>query len=334
MRTWPSSSRSVRPCSNQLRSAQLCSGQLHHDRRHANQPRAHRSLSRMMAAAAVALLAGTSVAGCAAEFGDVFGGGSSSTSSTPLISTPPAAPSPSFGQDSGSSDHGEAERARQGEGAEGERRLLQAPRPRAHEGGGGEGRGGVGQKTGDAAAAVRLRGVLATLEVKGRAPKNNYRRAEFGQRWKDVDRNGCDQRNDVLARDLQQVEAPKGCKVLRGVLNDPYTGQMIEFQRGQNTSSAVQIDHVVALADAWQKGAQQWTAEQREVFANDPQNLLAVDGPANMQKGAGDAATWLPKNKAFRCRYVSIQIEVKAKYRLWVTPAERDAMDRELGRCG
>ena len=95
----------------------------------------------------------------------------------------------------------------------------------------------------------------------------------------------------------------------------------------------VQIDHVVAMADAWQKGAQQLSAERREQFANDPLNLLAVDGPANQQKGAGDAATWLPANKAFRCQYVSIQIQVKAEYQLWVTPAEHDAMDRELGRC-
>lgn len=200
--------------------------------------------------------------------------------------------------------------------------------------GGGEGHGGVEQKGGESTETARLRGVLATLEVKGRAPKSDYQRAAFGQRWKDVDRNGCDQRNDVLARDLQNVEAPKGCKVVRGVLHDPYTGQVIQFQRGARTSSAVQIDHVVALADAWQKGAQQWAPEQRERIANDPQNLLAVDGPSNMQKGAGDAATWLPANKAFRCRYVSIQIEVKAKYGLWVTPAERDAMARELGRCG
>ena len=179
---------------------------------------------------------------------------------------------------------------------------------------------------------MRLRGVLATLEVKGRAPKNNYRRAEFGQRWKDVDRNGCDQRNDVLARDLQQVEAPKGCKVLRGVLQDPYTGQVIAFQRGQRTSSAVQIDHVVALADAWQRGRS--SGHRRSAnFSPMISRTSWLWMVSNMQKGAGDAATWLPRNKAFRCRYVSIQIEVKAKYGLWVTSAERDAMDRELGRC-
>ena len=175
--------------------------------------------------------------------------------------------------------------------------------------------------------------LLETLAVKGRAPKTGYSRDEFGQRWKDIDRNGCDQRNDILARDLNNVEAPKGCKVLSGDLQDPYTGQHIHFVRGQNTSRAVQIDHVVALADAWQKGAQQLSPERREQFANDPMNLLAVDGPANMQKGAGDAATWLPANKGFRCTYVSIQVRVKAEYQLWVTQAEKEAIQRELGRC-
>lgn len=181
--------------------------------------------------------------------------------------------------------------------------------------------------------AAAMRALLAGLEVKGRAPKTGYARDQFGENWKDIDRNGCDQRNDVLARDLHNAEAPKGCKVLSGVLDDPYTGTTINFVRGQDTSVLVQIDHVVALADAWQKGAQQLSPERREQFANDPLNLLAVDGPANQQKGAGDAATWLPANKAFRCQYVSIQIQVKAEYQLWVTPAERDAMDRELNRC-
>lgn len=175
--------------------------------------------------------------------------------------------------------------------------------------------------------------LLESLEVKGRAPKTGYARSEFGQRWKDIDRNGCDQRNDILARDLQNVDAPGGCKVLTGTLQDPYTGKTIHFQRGQNTSSLVQIDHVVPLADAWQKGAQQLSYEEREQFANDPRNLLAVDGSANQAKGAGDAATWLPANKSFRCQYVTIQIEVKAAYRLWVTQAEKDAMTRELSRC-
>ena len=103
--------------------------------------------------------------------------------------------------------------------------------------------------------------------------------------------------------------------------------------RGVTTSEAVQIDHVVALGDAWQKGAQQWTSAERVAFANDPLELLAVSGPANQQKGDADTATWLPPNKAFRCAYVARQVAVKRKYRLWVTAAEEQAMIRVLSGC-
>lgn len=177
--------------------------------------------------------------------------------------------------------------------------------------------------------------VLEQLPVKGRAPAKNYRRDAFGQAWLDVDRNGCDTRNDILRRDLVGAEFTERsrCRVGSGHFQDPYTGKTISFRRGADTSSDVQIDHVVALSDAWQKGAQQLTARQREHLANDPVNLVAADGPANQQKGAGDAATWLPANKAFRCHYVARQVSVKAAYGLWVTQAEKDAMKRVLGAC-
>lgn len=178
--------------------------------------------------------------------------------------------------------------------------------------------------------------VLATLEIKGRAPKTGYARDQFGPAWSDVDHNGCDTRNDILKRDLTDTTFKSGthdCVVLTGTLADPYTGGNIAFQRGQKTSKAVQIDHVVALSNAWQTGAQQLTVETRKQLANDPYNLLAVDGPTNQQKSDGDAATWLPSNKGFRCQYVARQIGVKARYGLWVTQAEHDAMDSVLTSC-
>ncbi len=177
---------------------------------------------------------------------------------------------------------------------------------------------------------------LATLVVKGRAARTGYERAVFGPAWADVDRNGCDTRNDVLRRDLTAYRlkaGTHGCVVLRGTLHDPYTGRTIAFVRGRTTSNAVQVDHVVALSDAWQKGAQAWTPAQRTRFANDPLNLVAVDGPTNLRKGNGDAATWLPPDKAGRCAYVARQVAVKARYRLTVTAAERDAMIRLLVTC-
>ena len=184
--------------------------------------------------------------------------------------------------------------------------------------------------TGDAASA------LAKLPIKGRAPKTGYDRDQFGPAWADVDRNGCDTRNDILKRDLDgETFKPntRDCVVLTGTLNDPYTGKKIAFTRGQGTSEAVQIDHVIALSDAWQKGAQQLSADARKSLGNDPLNLMAVDGPTNQGKGDGDAATWLPPAKAYRCAYVARQVAVKAKWGLWVKAAERDAMARILQGC-
>ena len=185
------------------------------------------------------------------------------------------------------------------------------------------------------AFATKAVDLLAALPIKGRAPKTGYDRGLFGQAWADVDRNGCDTRNDILKRDLTGIKYTNSvpCKVQSGTLADPYTGTTIDFLRGTATSSAVQIDHVVALSDAWQKGAQQLTPQQRTAFANDPLNLQSTDGPTNMKKGDGDAATWLPPNKRFRCEYVARQISVKATYSLWVTQAEHDAMARILGDC-
>lgn len=176
------------------------------------------------------------------------------------------------------------------------------------------------------------RDALAALPTKGRAPKTGYKRSQFGDGWAKA--GGCDTRNVILRRDLTNaVLGDDNCKVQAGALSDPYTGQRIAFKRGANSSGAVQIDHVVALSNAWQTGAQQLSSEQRISLANDPLELLAVDGPANQQKGDGDAATWLPSNKPFRCQYIARQIAVKKKYLLWVTPPERTAMERILASC-
>ena len=178
--------------------------------------------------------------------------------------------------------------------------------------------------------------VLETLGVKGRAPKTGYERSQFGPAWSDVDRNGCDTRNDILYRDLTSIVYKAGtnnCVVFSGILVDPYSGEKISFVRGVGTSMEVQIDHVVALSNAWQTGAFKLSYDKRLAFANDPMNLLAVKGSLNSQKGDGDAATWLPPRKDIRCAYVAQQIVVKAKYGLWVTPPEKAAMVSILGKC-
>ena len=177
---------------------------------------------------------------------------------------------------------------------------------------------------------------LAALPVRPPDPDDDYVREKFGQAWADVDGNGCDTRNDVLARDLRDArrdpDPAATCAVLRGTLDDPYTGEVVPFARGPD-SADVQIDHIVALADAWRTGARGWSAQRRLAFANDPANLLAVSGPANQDKGAADAAGWLPPQRGYRCVYVMRQVRIKVAYGLWVTPDERAAMDAQLAGC-
>lgn len=173
--------------------------------------------------------------------------------------------------------------------------------------------------------------VLQTLQVRGKAPRTGYSREIFGPAWFDVDRNRCNTRDDILARDLQERAMDGSCRVLAGVLfPDPYTAENIRYVRGK---SLVDIDHVVALAQAWESGAWQWRFPQRVRFANDPLNLLAVSARANRQKGDREAAAWLPSNRSFRCAFVARQIAVKAKYQLSVTPPEKVAMERVLRTC-
>jgi len=189
---------------------------------------------------------------------------------------------------------------------------------------------GVEQEPGLATA------VLETLAVKGRAPKTGYTRAQFGPAWADVDRNGCDTRNDILKRDLTSITyraKTRNCVVESGTVLDRYSGETINFVKGNISSMEVQIDHVVALSNAWQTGAFKLTADQRRALSNDPLNLFAVKGRLNSQKGDGDAATWLPPLKSFRCSYVAQQIAVKAKYSLWVTAPEKAAIVSILAKC-
>ena len=183
---------------------------------------------------------------------------------------------------------------------------------------------GVGSETALAA--------LGLLPVKGRAPMTGYDRDRFGPAWLDADRNGCDTRNDILSEYLQVITLEdNGCVVAAGDYDDPYTGVWIDYWQGNG--ALIDIDHVVSLGNAWATGAFSWEIKKRAAFANDPLNLLPADAGANRQKGDGDAATWLPANKPFRCAYVSRQIAVKAKYDLAVTEPEKTAIERVLTTC-
>lgn len=173
---------------------------------------------------------------------------------------------------------------------------------------------------------------LAALPVRAPDTHAGYTRSQFGRPWADTDGDGCNTRDEVLARDLVDLHID-GCTVLSGVLHDPYTGRTVAFRRGIRTSSAVQIDHVVALSAAWSTGARALSAGERRELANDPLNLVAVDGPTNAAKGDADASAWLPPAEAFWCPYAARQVAVKTRYRLWVTPAEGRALHDVLVSC-
>lgn len=198
---------------------------------------------------------------------------------------------------------------------------------------------GAGEEGPSAIPATEALSQLGSLEVvanggNGEAPP--YSRSQFGDGWGDLDGDGCNTRNEILARDLEGVHYRSGtndCVVETGILADPYTGQTIQFQRGEKTSQMVQIDHVVALADAWNAGAWAWDAKDRLQFSNDPLNLLAVDGDANQQKGAATFDLWVPSNKEERCKYATRQVAVKYKWNLTVSRAEHDALAKTLENC-
>lgn len=180
---------------------------------------------------------------------------------------------------------------------------------------------------------------LRNLQVRGWDRTSDFQRNQFGEAWSDgvnveFGHNGCNTRDDILRRDLKNlVVRPFTCFAQSGTLTDPYTGTVIPFVRGPESSNAIEIDHVVSLADAWYKGARAWDPQRRLDFANDPRNLLAVSPKANFDKAFRDAASWLPPNAAFRCDFVARQIDVKTAYGLWLSAKEKKALADVLARC-
>jgi hypothetical protein len=200
------------------------------------------------------------------------------------------------------------------------------------------GQGDVPAGTLDPAAATAA---LAALPVAGKTSLAGYERGcgqgegcVFGPAWADVDHNGCDQRNDVLHRDLTQVRVREGthdCVVVAGVLDDPYTGKTLSFTKAD--AAEVPIDHVVPLAAAWAQGAASWPADERKAFANDLGNLIATTREENSAKGDSTAEEWVPSDAAYGCSYATVVVTVKSRYALTVTADEAGALQSLLATC-
>lgn len=191
----------------------------------------------------------------------------------------------------------------------------------------------IDDATVDDSSIIKATDILEKLPVKGRAPKTGYSREEFYSNWPTID--GCNLRQRIIRRELGDTAtlSSDNCTVIAGEYDEPYTGKHQIFHVKEEITKGIQIDHVVALSDAWQKGAQQLDPAARHNLATDPLNLLAVDASTNQQKSDGDAATWLPPNKKFRCQYVARQVSVKYKYNLWITEAEKSAITQVLTNC-
>lgn len=195
--------------------------------------------------------------------------------------------------------------------------------------------------TAPAPTAARARVALTRLRVEAR-PRGTegYDRDLFGSDWIDTDHNGCNQRDDVLLRDAvpgsTRVAQQGSCDhdVLAGTWHDPYTGRTLTFTdlKDLHQAEAIQIDHIVPLAEAWVSGASRWSTDRREKFANDLGELLAVDGPTNMSKSDGDPAAWRPR-KGYQCTYARRWIAIKSRYSLAVDPPEKAALSQMLGFC-
>lgn len=190
-----------------------------------------------------------------------------------------------------------------------------------------------------AAGSDVLAGILV---LPNRIRSGDYRRDAFGDAWDDDNdapggRNGCDTRNDILERDLVEKTYTdiKRCPqaVATGTLRDPYTNAVIAFTRGNQVGASVQIDHLVPLAFAWDMGARDWTEATRLRFANDPANLLAVDGPTNQDKGDSEPAAWMPPNAAFHCQYAVQFAEVLRGYALSIDEASAAVLREGAASC-
>jgi hypothetical protein len=182
-----------------------------------------------------------------------------------------------------------------------------------------------------ASAGAGPSALLDRLAVGPEQDAATYRRAAFGRRWADVDGNGCSTRDDVLARDLEQVRRRGRCVVVAGTFTDVYTGATGRFEKAR--ADLVQIDHVVALAEAWRSGASTWTEDRRLRYANDPTVLVVTTRAVNSGKGDQDAGTWAPADRSRACRFARMVVEIKTAYGLSVDPRERAGLRSDLAGC-
>jgi len=173
------------------------------------------------------------------------------------------------------------------------------------------------------------RTVLSSIKVENEY-RSGYRRSFFVH-WSDLDGNGCDAREDVLKRDSiskPQVD-PYRCYVVAGDWYSPYDGSKLSDR------TDVDIDHVVALKEAWDSGAWAWSDSQRKAYANDltdGRTLIAVRDRVNVSKGDKDPSNWMPPLRSYWCTYLGNWISIKARWDLSMDRSEFGRINNVLDR--
>lgn len=179
------------------------------------------------------------------------------------------------------------------------------------------------------APAPLLREAIATLPVAAE-DRTGYKRSSF-RHWIDADRDGCSTRDEALLEEaVTAPEVEPGCKIVGGRWYSYYDDTIVE------QASALDVDHLVPLAEAWDSGASTWTPQQRQDYANDltsPHHLVAVTARSNRSKADKDPAAWLPPYTPARCRYVTEWTAVKVRWALTIDTAERDALAAIAADC-
>jgi len=167
------------------------------------------------------------------------------------------------------------------------------------------------------------------LAVAAEGSDSGYDRALFQpQAWADLDGDGCDTRAEVLIRDSRSLaEVQPGCSVARGDWLSIYDGYSTP------DPGELDIDHVVALAEAWRSGADGWPNERRLAFAQDEDNLIAVTAATNRSKSDRDPAVWQPPNRDSWCAFAQRWTSAKVRWGLTADPAEVNAVRVMLGTC-
>ena len=158
-----------------------------------------------------------------------------------------------------------------------------------------------------------------------------YDRDYFGYPT-DLDSDGCDTRDEVLIAD-SQVPVTTGtslCDVTAGQWYSPYDGVLTD------NPSDIQIDHVVALSEAWDSGANQWDQAIAIEFGNavgSDDNLQVASRASNLGKSDYDPAEWLPDNTDAICWYVTTWSQIKLDWDLAMDATEYTTVTSILANC-